>query len=83
MMSDEISEQDDVLLPDAQVCRRYGGKSAMWIWRRERDGSGFPPAVWIGRRKHRRLSQLISWERQLAVGNHKHLGVKSENAATP
>ena len=80
-MSDEISEQDDVLLPDAQVRKRYF-KSAMWIWRRERDGSGFPPAVWIGRRKHRRLSQLISWERQLAVGNHQHLELKNETAAT-
>jgi hypothetical protein len=41
MMSDEISEQDDVLLPDAQVCRRYGGKSAMWIWRRVGMVQGF------------------------------------------
>lgn len=60
---------EDVFLGSKQVRQRYGGVSAMWIFRRERDPkSGFPTPLVIHRRKFWRLRDLIAWERKLAAG---------------
>ena len=58
-----VVEDVDVLLPDPKVQKRYG-VSAMTIHRWDHDPTlGFPPPVRIKKRKYRRLSQLIEFER--------------------
>ena len=61
------SGHDDVFLNSKQVRARYGGVSAMWLHRREHDGSNFPKCVVIAGRKMWRLSELETWERGLAT----------------
>jgi len=59
-MNDNV---DDRLLPDAEVCQRYG-VTPMTLWRWDHDPTlSFPPAVRIRSRKYRRLSTLVQWER--------------------
>jgi predicted DNA-binding transcriptional regulator AlpA len=58
--------QDDELIPDPQVCSRYN-ICPMTLWRWDRDAAlGFPKPVRIRRRKYRRLSELVGWERAQA-----------------
>ena len=57
----------EYFLPATQVRARYGNCSDMWLWRRLRDGSGFPPPVLIAARRFWRLTSLIEWERERAV----------------
>lgn len=81
-----LRPEDDILLTNSQVCRRYGGKSRMWIWRLDHDPqSGFPPRIDINGRGHRRLSQLLRYERQRAasprgVSNPRPGKVDKENS---
>jgi hypothetical protein len=67
--SDNSDSSDDRLLTAAQVKRRYGSASDMWLWRRLHDGSGFPKPIFICRRRFWRLSGVIAWERSRAVGS--------------
>jgi hypothetical protein len=62
-MTDPTEER---FLTSAQVRRRYGDVSHVWIFRRERDGSGFPIPLVIGNRKLWRLSDLEEWEATLS-----------------
>ena len=57
-----LRPEDDILLTNSQVCRRYGGKSGdLWIWRLDHDPqSGFPPRIDINGRGHSRLSAIAS-----------------------
>src|SRR5215204_2084104 len=57
----------ECFLTATQVRARYGNCSDMWLWRRLRDGSGFPPPVLIAARRFWRLTSLIEWERERAV----------------
>ena len=57
----------EYFLTATQVRARYGNCSDMWLWRRLRDGSGFPPPVLIAARRFWRLTSLIEWERERAV----------------
>jgi predicted DNA-binding transcriptional regulator AlpA len=52
----------DRFLTAAQVRRRYGDASDMWIWRRLHDDSGFPKPMVIGRRRLWSLTALTAWE---------------------
>jgi hypothetical protein len=54
---------NDYFATSAQVRARYGGVSDMWIWRRQRDGSGFPAPMIINKRKFWRVADLVEWER--------------------
>ena len=80
----------EVFLTAKQVRQRYGGASAMWLHRREHDGSDFPKCVVIAGRKMWRLSELETWERSLASKSDqaRHLQTKkgtenNETAARP
>ena len=67
--ADTAHPDADIFLNSKQVRQRYGGVSAMWIFRREHDpNSGFPTPLLINRRKFWRLSDLTDWERRLAAG---------------
>ena len=57
----------EIFLTAKQVRQRYANASAMWLHRREHDGSGFPLCVVIAGRKLWRLSELETWERGLAT----------------
>jgi hypothetical protein len=59
---------DERLLTAAQVKRRYGNASDMWLWRRLHDSSGFPQPLFICGRRFWRMAALISWERARAKG---------------
>jgi hypothetical protein len=56
----------DRFLTSAQVKKRYGGVSDMWLHRRLRDGSGFPQPMIIETRRFWKLSELEAWERERA-----------------
>jgi hypothetical protein len=86
--------ETEIFLTGKQVRLRYGGASAMWLHRREHDGSGFPACVVIAGRKLWRVSELQTWERSLATKSElaQHLpnrssnekdAVKNETAARP
>jgi hypothetical protein len=64
----DSDDEHERLLTAAQVKRRYGGVSDLWLWRRLRDESGFPKPIFICRRRFWRLSALIAWERSRSVG---------------
>jgi predicted DNA-binding transcriptional regulator AlpA len=55
----------DEYLNSAQVRRRYGGVSAMWLYRRGADPE-FPQPMRIGRRKFWRRADLVAYEQKLA-----------------
>jgi hypothetical protein len=51
-----------VYLTSGQVLTRYGNRSPMWIWRRERDADFPKPALVVATRKYWSLSSLVEWE---------------------
>jgi predicted DNA-binding transcriptional regulator AlpA len=62
----EAIDAADVLLPDPKVTERYG-ITAMTLWRWDHDEKlNFPPPIRIGRRKYRKLSELVAFERDAA-----------------
>jgi hypothetical protein len=65
---DPDSDDDDRLVTAAQVKRRYGNASDMWLWRRLHDESGFPQPLFICGRRFWRLAALIAWEHARAMG---------------
>jgi predicted DNA-binding transcriptional regulator AlpA len=54
----------DTFLTSRKVKERYGGVSAQWLWKNEKDES-FPKAVRINKRKYWRLADLLEYERNL------------------
>jgi predicted DNA-binding transcriptional regulator AlpA len=58
-------ESDSEYLTTAQVQKRFGNRSRMWIFRKQRD-AGFPAPVRFGEgsRPLYRLSELIEWEQR-------------------
>lgn len=59
-----FTSDDDVLVPDPEVCKRYS-RSKMSLWRWDQDPAlGFPKPLYIQGRKYRRLSELREWERK-------------------
>jgi predicted DNA-binding transcriptional regulator AlpA len=58
--------QDDRYLNSKQVRARYADASDMWLWRRLKDGSGFPKPLEICGRRFWKLSDLAAWERARA-----------------
>lgn len=64
-MHSNLSRQ---LLPDPQVCKRYGVTS-MTLYRWDKNASlGFPKPLVINRRKYRDVAELEIWERSYAAG---------------
>jgi predicted DNA-binding transcriptional regulator AlpA len=45
-----------------QVCERYGGRSAMWLWRRLKNDPRFPRPLKIGNRSHFEVSELDAYD---------------------
>jgi hypothetical protein len=53
--------------------QRFGGISAMTLWRWERDGQlGFPQALIINGRKYYDLREIEGWERSRAGAPLQH-----------
>jgi hypothetical protein len=68
MTPPKIEPVEDVFLTSADIRRRYGNVSDMWIHRRLTDGSGFPaPMVGPDRRRRWKLSECLNWERKQPV----------------
>ena len=59
--------EDERYLSARQVRERFGNCSDMWLWRRLRDGSGFPQPLEISGRRFWRLADLVNWERSCAA----------------
>jgi predicted DNA-binding transcriptional regulator AlpA len=59
-------EPSEIWLLAADVRKRYGDASVMWLDRRLKDDSGFPKPVYLGRQRYWRLSELEAWERDCA-----------------
>jgi hypothetical protein len=57
-----MQSNDDVLMRTADLRKRYGGVSAMWIERRLSGDPTFPKPIYIARRRFWRLAQLVAWE---------------------
>ena len=54
------------------VRERFGGISAMTLWRWEHDGRlGFPKPTDINKRKYYDLAELEAWERRCASAIHR------------
>jgi predicted DNA-binding transcriptional regulator AlpA len=64
----DSSDGNERLLTAAQVKRRYGNCSDMWLWRRLHDESRFPEPLMICGRRFWRVGALIAWERSRAKG---------------
>jgi predicted DNA-binding transcriptional regulator AlpA len=63
--SDDIlppNASDDVLLTAPKVCKRYGGRSDMWLWRQLRNDPDFPKPLLINGRRYWWLSRLRRYE---------------------
>jgi hypothetical protein len=59
-------QDDDRMVPTAEVQRRYGQVSHMWVERRLKDDPTFPRPFYISRRRCWRVADLTTWERGLA-----------------
>lgn len=70
-----------IYLRIADVRRRYGGASDMWITRKTRD-FGFPAPVFLGGRdRFWRLEELDAWDRAMIErGSTWHHGVAKRPA---
>ena len=72
---------DERLLTAAQVKRRYGNASDMWLWRRLHDSSGFPQPLFICGRRFWRMAALIAWEcTRTKTGSRKDAKAKKDRA---
>jgi hypothetical protein len=60
---------DDVYLTSAQVKKRYGGASSMWLWRRLKNDPRFPRPLIVAKRRLWKLSALVTWERRQAAAS--------------
>lgn len=60
---------NEQLITSAAVKARFGGVSAMWIYRRLATDPTFPKPIYIGRRRYWRLGDLVAWERQLIAAS--------------
>jgi hypothetical protein len=60
-------DQSDTLVRTADVRKRYGGVSHMWVERRLSDDASFPKPLYIAKRRFWRLGDLVAWERGLAA----------------
>jgi predicted DNA-binding transcriptional regulator AlpA len=59
------------LIPDAQVCARYG-ITTMTLWRWDHDANlNFPRPVYIRKRKYRNLDELDAFDATMAEARDK------------
>lgn len=49
-------------LTGVQVRARYGGRSEMWLWRRQKYDPTFPRPVVVGRLKHYAEDELDAYD---------------------
>ena len=78
---DDLDDAHERLLTAAQVKRRYGKASEMWLWRRLHNSSGFPQPLFICGRRFWRMAALIAWERTRAkTGSPKDPKTKKDRA---
>lgn len=55
------NDLDETYISAAQLKRRFGGRSDMWIWRRQQDDN-FPTPLRISGQRYWKLSELQKWE---------------------
>jgi predicted Rdx family selenoprotein len=71
---------NDSFVTSAQVRARYS-VSDMWIWRRQRDGSGFPAPMIVNKRKFWRVADLVDWERAKTEASRNQANDTADEAA--
>lgn len=57
-------DNEQIFLTAAQVRKRYGGRSDMWLWRMARDEIGWPRPLLIRGNRYWRLTDLLDYENQ-------------------
>jgi len=63
-----MKDKSKRLIPDSEVCRRYGVVPYMlWRWDHEKPELGFPPPVRINGRKYRVESELDAFDAKRAA----------------
>jgi hypothetical protein len=60
-----LNPADDVLMTSAQLQRRWGSCSAMFIWRRLRDDLDMPRPLLMRGRRYWYLSHIVQYEAKL------------------
>lgn len=74
----DVRADDGTLwLSSRQVLTRYGGRSAMWLWRKVKQDPSFPRPVYFGRLQFYRLDLLEEYERRAAAGTRYTRGETS------
>jgi DNA-binding transcriptional MerR regulator len=63
-----MNEDDDELIPDPKVAKRFNVHPITIRRWEENPKLGFPEAVRINNRKYRRRRELVAWERSRAAG---------------
>jgi hypothetical protein len=57
-----MQSNDDVLMRTADLRKRYGDCSPMWIERRLSGDPTFPKPIYIAKRRFWRLADIVAWE---------------------
>jgi hypothetical protein len=57
-----MTQDDDVLVTATELRKRYGGRSAMWLWRQLQNDPTFPKPLYINTKRYWWLSALKRWE---------------------
>ena len=62
-MTPPYTEANEIWLLDSQLRVRYGGKTAMWLWRQRHHDADWPKPMVINGRNYTALSEIIKYER--------------------
>lgn len=60
-------DESAAFITGPQVCRRYGGRSDMWLKRIMESDPEFPRPMIINRLRYFRVADLVAWERKRAA----------------
>lgn len=70
---------EPVYLTARGVLRRYDRRNLVWLWRRLKDGSGFPqPAMQVAGQNYWAVNDLEAFEEQCAEQTRKARGAAAE-----
>lgn len=61
--------RDAVWIDGPQVCRRYGGRSHMWLVRLLENDESFPRPMIVNRLRYWRVDEIVKWERAKAAAS--------------
>jgi predicted DNA-binding transcriptional regulator AlpA len=72
------------LIPDSEVCRRYGVVAyTLWRWDHGKPSSGFPKPVRINGRKYRVEAELDQFDARRAAERDAHLDQRIQSDDQP